>query len=138
MQESTLALCDYGASLSFIDKTLAERLNAHGEEIDLSVAGIHGTNDGKCERFTLGIRGKTKSETHHMTVYTHPNKDAVTKIYNYRELKHAYPHLLVLGEGTSKLKDVKMILGQNCYPIHRPEEYKSDAHDEPWAVKTKL
>ena len=31
-----------------------------------------------------------------------------------------------------------MILGQNCYPIHRPEEYKSGANDEPWAVQTKL
>ena len=31
-----------------------------------------------------------------------------------------------------------MILGQNCYHIHRPEEYKSCANGEPWAVKTKL
>ena len=31
-----------------------------------------------------------------------------------------------------------MILGQNCYPIHRPEEYKSGTNGEPWAVKTKL
>ena len=62
--------CDSGASLSFIDKTLAEKLNAHGEEIDLSVAGIHGTNDVKCERFTVGICGKARSNTHHMTVYT--------------------------------------------------------------------
>ena len=39
-KESTMALCESGASLSFIDNTLAEKLNAHGEEIDLSVAGI--------------------------------------------------------------------------------------------------
>ena len=121
-QESTLALCDSGASLSFIDKELANKLNAHGEEIDLSVAGIHGTNDVKCERFTLGIRGKGMSDTHHMTVYTHPNIDAGTKIYNYQELKLAYPHLSVLSEETLKLKDVKMILGQNCYHIHQPVE----------------
>ena len=49
MQESTLALCDSGASLSFIDKTLADKLNAHGEEVDLSVAGMLGTNEVKCE-----------------------------------------------------------------------------------------
>ena len=52
-QESTLALYDseraFGASLSFIDKTLADELNADGEEVDLSVAGIHGTNEVKCE-----------------------------------------------------------------------------------------
>ena len=122
-QESTLALCDSGASLSFIGKRLADKLNVHGEEIDLSVAGLHGTNDVKCERFTVGIRGKAMTDTHHMTVYTHPNIDAGTKIYNYQELKLAYPHLSVLSEETLKLKDVKMILGQNCYHIHRREEY---------------
>ena len=137
-QESTLALCDSGASLSFIDKELANKLNAHGEEIDLSVAGIHGTNDVKCERFTVGIRGKAMGDTHHMTVYTHPNIDAGTKVYNYQVLKLAYPHLSVLSEETLKLKDVKMILGQNCYHIHRAVEYKSCTNGEPWAVKTKL
>ena len=137
-QESTLALCDSGSSLSFIDKELANKLNAHGEEIDLSVAGIHGTNDVKCEQFTVGIRVKAMGDTHHMTVYTHPNIDAGTKIYNYQELKLAYPHLSVLSEETLKLKDVKMILGQNCYHIHRPVEYKNCTNGEPWAVKTKL
>ena len=137
-QESTLDLCGSGASLSFIDKTLAEKLYAHGEEIDLSVAGIHGTNDLKCERFTLVIRGKTKSDTHHMTVYSHPNIDAGTKIHNYQEFKLAYPHLSVLSEETLKLKDVKLILRQHCYHIHRPEEYKSCTSGESWAVKTKL
>ena len=31
-----------------------------------------------------------------------------------------------------------MILGQNCYHIHRPEEYKSCTNGEPSPVKTKL
>ena len=111
-QESTLALCDSGSSLSFMDNEFADKLNAHSEEVDLSVAGIHATNDVKCERLTVGIRGKARSDTHHMTVYTHPNKDAGSKIYNCRELKNAYHHLSVLSEET--LKDAKMILGQNC------------------------
>ena len=113
-QESTLALYDSerasGASLSFIDKELADKLNAHGKEIDLSVAGIHGTNEVKCERLTVGIRGKARSDTHYMTVYTHPNIDAGSKIYDYRDLKDAYHHLSVLSEKTLKLKDVKNIL----------------------------
>ena len=137
-QESTLALCDSGASLSFIDKELVDKLNAPGEEVDLSVAGIHGTNEVKCERLTVEIRGKARSDTHHMTVYTHPNIDAGSKIYDYRELKDAYPHLSVLSEETLKLNDVEIILGQNCNPIHRPEENKSGTNGEPWAVKTKL
>ena len=83
-QVSTLALCDSGVSLSFIDKKLADKLNAHGEEIDLSVAGKHGTNEVKYERLTVGIRGKTRSDRHHVIVYTHPNIDAGSKIYYYR------------------------------------------------------
>ena len=46
--------------------------------------------------------------------------------------------LSVLSEETLKLEDVKMIMRQNCYNIHRPEEYKSCTNGEPWAVKTKL
>ena len=133
-----MALCDFGASLSFKDKELADKLNAHGEEVDLSVAGIPGTNEVKSERLDVGIRGKTRNDTHLMTVYTHPNIDVGSKIYDYRDLKHAYPHLSVLSEETLKLRDVKMILGQNCYLIHRPEKYKSGTNGEPWAVKTKL
>ena len=90
----------------------------------------------KCERLTVGIRGKARCDTHHMTVYTHPNIDAGSKIYDYRKLKDAHPHLSVLSEKTLELKE-EMILGQNCYPIHRPEEYKSGTNGEPWAVKTK-
>ena len=60
-QESSLALCDSGASPSFKDKELADKLNAHGEEVDLSVAGIHGTNEVKCELLTVGIRGKART-----------------------------------------------------------------------------
>ena len=133
-----MALCDSGASLSFIGKELSNKLNAHGEVVDLSVVGIHGTNDVKCERLTVGNRDKAKSDTHHMTFYTHPNRDAGPEIYNYRELKHTYPHLSVLSEETLKLKDVKMIWGQNCYHIHWPEDYKSGTNGESWAVKTKL
>ena len=79
-QESSLALCDSGGSLSFTDKMLAGKLNAHGEEIDLSVAGIHGTIDVKYERFTVRIRGKTKSESYphdslRSSKYRRRNKD---------------------------------------------------------------
>ena len=138
-QESTVALCDSGASLSFINKELADKLFAHGEEVDLSVARIHGRSEVKCGRLTVGIRGKARSNTQHMkhmTVYTHPNVDAGSKIYDYRELKEAYRQLSVLAEETLELKDVKMSLRQNCYPIHWPEEYKSGTNGEPWAVKT--
>ena len=80
---STLALCDSGASLSFIDKTFGAKLNASGEEIDLSIAGIHGTKDVKCEIFIVGIRSKATGTKHHLTVYTHPKIHGGSKVYNH-------------------------------------------------------
>ena len=84
------------------------------------------------------IRGKTRSDTHHITVYTHENIDAGTKIYKYRDFKYVHPHLSVLGDETLQLKDVKMIFCQNCYHIHRPKKYKICTNDEPWVVKLKI
>ena len=80
-QESTLKFCYSGASLSFIDKTLAEKLTAYSVENDMNVTGFHGTNDKKCKQLTMGIRGNSKSNTHHKTISLHsskhrrPNKD---------------------------------------------------------------
>ena len=51
-----------------------------------------------------------------MTVYTHLNIDAGSKIYNYRELKHDYPHLSVLSEETLKLEAVKKDIGTKLLP----------------------
>ena len=41
----TFALCDSGASLSFMDESLMKALNLTGQPVDLNVAGIHGTAD---------------------------------------------------------------------------------------------
>ena len=60
----------------------------------------------KCERFTVGIGAKTKTDEHYVTVYIHPNIDTGTKIYNYREFKHANHNLSVLSEDFLKFKGV--------------------------------
>ena len=81
-QDSTLELCDSGASTLFIVRTLADKLNGHSQEIDLSGAGIHGTTDVKWKLFTVGIRGMAKSDTPHdshdslySSEHRHRNKD---------------------------------------------------------------
>ena len=114
--EATFVFCSlkrcgfWPVILVIFHKTSAEKVKSHGKEIDLSVAGIRETNDVKCERFTVEIRGKTKSDTHHMTICTHPSIDADTKINNYRELKHAYSLMSVLSEKPLKFKDLILIL----------------------------
>ena len=117
-QESTLKFCDSGASLSFIDKTLAEKLNACSDENDMNMTGFHGTNDMKCKQLTMGIRGYFKSKTHHKTVYTHPNIDALTKIYIYREFKRACPQKNEKPERMVSLGQWKRTLGWTfCGPL---------------------
>ena len=47
-------------------------------------------------------------------------------------------HLSVLKDSTINLKDVKVILGQYCYHLHRGTEYRECGKAKPWAVRTKL
>ena len=51
----TFALCDSGASLSFVDESLTKALNLTGQPVDLNVAGIHGTSDISSKRLRVTI-----------------------------------------------------------------------------------
>ena len=49
----TFALCDSGASLSFVDESLMKTLNLTGQPVDMNVAGIHGTSDISSKRLRV-------------------------------------------------------------------------------------
>ena len=51
----TFALCDSGASLSFIVESLMKALNLTGQPNHLNVAGIDGTSDVSSKRFRVNI-----------------------------------------------------------------------------------
>ena len=71
-------------------------------------------------------------------VYSHPNVNAGNRTYNLKKLKETYPHLSALKDPTISLKDVKVILGQDCYHLHRAIDYRKCGNAKPWAVRTKL
>ena len=134
----TFALCDSGASLSFVDESLMKALNLTGKPVDLNVAGIHGTSDISSKRLRVKIgdqQGKVKED---IIAYSHPNVNAGNRTYNLKKLKEEYPHLSVLKDSTINLKDVKVILGQDCYHLHRAIGYRKCGKSKPWAVLTKL
>ena len=54
----TFALCDSGASLSFVDESLMKTLNLTGQPVDLKVAGIDGTSDFSSKRLRVRIGGQ--------------------------------------------------------------------------------
>ena len=134
----TFALCDSGASLSFVDESLMKTLNLTGQPVDLNVAGIHGTSDISSKRLRVKIGDQDGKVKEDIMAYSHPDVNAGNRTYNLKELKEEYPHLSVLKDSTINLKDVKVILGQDCYHLHRAIDYRKCGNAKPWAVRTKL
>ena len=130
----TFALCDSGASLSFVDESLMKTLNLTGQPVDLNVAGILGTSDINSKRLRVMIGeqdGKVKED---IMAYSHPNVNAECRTYNLKKLKETYPHLSVLRDSTINLGEVKVILGQDCYHLHRAIDYRKCGNAKPWPV----
>ena len=130
----TFALCDSGASLSFVDESLMKTLNLTGQPVDLNVAGIHGTSYVSSKRLRVKIGDQDGKVKEDIMAYSHPNVNAGNRTYNIKKLKETYPHLSVLKDSTINLKDVKVILGQDCYHLHRGTEYRQCGKAKPWAV----
>ena len=134
----TFALCDSGASMSFVDESLMKALNLTGQPVDLNVAGIHGTSDISSKRLRVKIGDQDGKVNEDIMAYSHPDVNAGNRTYNLKKLKEAYPHLSVLKDSTINLGDVKVILGRNCYHLHRAIGYRKCGKSKPWAVLTKL
>ena len=134
----TFALCDSGANLAFVDESLMKTLNLTGQPVDLNVAGIHGTSDISCKRLRDKIGDQDGKVNGEIMAYCHPKVNAGNRTYNLKKLKETYPHLSVLKASTINLEDVKVILGQDCYQLHRAIDYRKCGNAKPWAVRTKL
>ena len=92
------ALCDSGASLSFVDESLIKTLNLTGQPVDLNVAGIHGTSDISSKRLRVRIGDPDGKVEEDIMAYSHPNVNAGNRTYNLKKLKETYPHWSVLKD----------------------------------------
>ena len=70
----TFTLCDYGASLYFMDENRMKALNLTGQH--LIVAGIHGTSDISSKQLRVKIRDQDGRVKEDIMVYSHPNVNA--------------------------------------------------------------
>ena len=127
----TFALCDSGASLSFVDESFMKTLNLTGQPVDLNVAGIHGTSSISSKRLRVRIGDQDGKVKEDIMAYSHPNVNAGYRTYNLKKLKETYPHLSVL-------KDSTINLGQDCYLLRRAIDYRKCRNAKPWAVRAKL
>ena len=135
-----LAMCDSGSLISFVDKSLVSQLQLQGRKTSLSVAGIHGSQDVMTEIVPIAVSAHEKSRpltTVHF--YVHEKLKLGDQIVELQELKDRYPHLKNMPSQSYNLNDVQVILGQDCYNIHHPFEFKkSEDKAAPWAVKSKI
>ena len=122
----TIALCDTGSTVSFMDESLISLLRLKGKESVMSVAGIHGSSDMKTEVVTGNV-GPSETETigDTLTFCSHPNPNVGENKYDFKTLKKEYDYLSNLPAIEISMKDVKVILGQNAYHLIRPLENKS-------------
>ena len=135
----TIALCDTGSTVSFMDHILVSLFRLKSKESVMSVAGIHGLSDMKTEVVTANV-GPSETETigDTLTFCSHPNLNVGENKYDFKTLKQEYDYLSNFPDIEISMKDVKVILGQDAYHLIRPLEYKSGEKSQPWAIKTAL
>ena len=90
----TIAPCDTGTTVSFMDQSLVDLLRLKGKESITSVAGIHGLSDLKTQTIIAKV-GSSEAETAGETVTfcSHANLNVGEKDYDFRKLKEEYHYL---------------------------------------------
>ena len=110
-----MANCDTGSTLSFVDKSIRDQLDAQGNALTLNIAGINGTKEMISEKVIFKVKTPNVSES--MTFQVHPLIHLGSKSYNYNDLKRKFSHLDVLPDENINLKNVKVVLGQDNYHL---------------------
>ena len=69
---TTYAFLDSGSTISFIDQSVKDQLQAKGTDVTLNIAGIHGTQDLGTEKVPITIKG-LHSKVHSIEAFAHPS-----------------------------------------------------------------
>ena len=134
---NTYAFLDSGSTVSFIDQSVQEKLQAAGTDVTLNIAGIHGTRDLKTEKVPLKIKG-LHSKVHSLEAFVHPSISLGDTNYDYSKLKQMFNHFSVLPNKNFNLMEVGIILDQDAYNLQRALDYKFGTQSQPFAVLTEL
>ena len=90
----TLAVCDTGSTLSFIDEKIKKQPATEETKLTLSVAGINGTKAMASERISVKMMWNDYDEA--VTFPVHPRIYLGNTRYDFSRVKHKYHHLKVL------------------------------------------
>ena len=122
---SVLAICGTVSSISFVDKSILSTLQLQSRKASLSVAGIHGSQYFKTEIVPIALSAQEKSQSMAtVQLYVHEKMNSVDQIIDLQGLKDRYPHLKNFRNQSFNLNEVQVFLGQDCYDIHHPIEFK--------------
>ena len=110
---TTYAFLDSGATVSLIDQSVKDQLQAKSTDVTLNIAGIHGTQDLRTEKVPITIKG-LHSKAHSIEAFAHPSIPLGNTTYDYKELKNNFRHLNVLTNRTFNLIEVGITLGQDA------------------------
>ena len=124
----------------FLDKSVVSTLQLQGRKASLSVAQIHGSQDVKTEIVLIAVSAHEVSRPlTTVQFYVLEKLKLGDQFMELHELKDRYQHLKNLPNQTYNLNEFQVILGQNCYDIHHPFEFKgSEDKTAPCAVKSKI
>ena len=126
-----LALIDSGSSLSRINKSVSDQLDLHGVNQNLTVSGNNGikNHDSELVQVTINIEGYGSQK---LQMAIHNNLVIGDSYYDVQRMKRQYPQIANVPAKSIRLKDVKVILGIDCFSITRPLEYQRGKSGEPW------
>ena len=115
-------------------------LQLQGQKSSLAVAGIHSSQDVTTEIVPIAVSGHGESRlVTTVQIYVHEKMQLGEQIVKLQELNDRYPHLRNLTNQSYNLNVVQLILGQDCYNIHHPFEFKkSEDKAALWAGKSKI
>ena len=134
---TTYVFLDSVSTVSFIDQSVNDQLQAKGTDVTLNIAGINGTQDLRTEKVSITIKG-LHLKVHSIEAFAHPSISLGNTTYDYKELKSNFRHLNVLTNRIFNLMEEGIILGQDSYEIQRPLDYKIGTQNEPFAVLKEL
>ena len=120
----TFAVCDSASSQTWMDEDLMRSLCIEGTPGTISVSGIHGTSPITCltTKIQIGPSNGNMNDCINVTASSHKSLLVGTSVYNINDLKVKYPHLSCIKQKQLDLRAVKMIFGQDAYPLIRPLE----------------
>ena len=134
---TTYAFLESWSTVSFIDQSVKDQLQAKSTDVTLNIAGKHGMQDLRTEKVLITLKG-IHLKVHSIEAFAHLSISLGNTTYDYKELKNNFRHLNVLTNRTFNLMEVGIILGQDAYKIQLPLDCKIGTRSEPFAVLTEL